>query len=650
MAKRVANGARLCSQPASQRAARQRSAVGYLRRSTDRQEQSIPDQKRAVERFADEQGLRLVHHYLDDAISGASTVGRRAFQQMIDDAQQDSCAFGSIIVYDVKRFGRVDNDEAGYYRHLLRVHGVEVLYATEGFDGGEADDLLRPVKQWQARQESRDLSKVTIRGLISKFAPGSSESEHSSSSGGASGGGAGGGWMGGVPPHGYDLRYENERGEFLFVLRYLPDGSKHMIDEKGVLIRTLARRESLNISKRDRARLAPGDPQRVAVVKRIFRMYVQEHKGLTAIADTLNRESVPTPRGPEWSHIYSGKWANATIRSILVNPLYTGDMVWNRRSDGRFHRISNGQAVERKQIHGARLEPNDESDWMVARNAHEALISRRLFESARSIRKSKPSSKQQRGRSRRASGGWTGARARFILSGLIRCAACGNRYQGWRRTKSKRRKDGSKVVNAYYACGGYIRQGRSVCQINSVPQQKLEDLVIETVLEYYGRYEGEEGRRLLAEVVRVELGSDREDLADARKRAEDDRATIESTIRNLLDNISAGTREMVEQRLEELQAERAVLDRRLEELELVASEQRDVKSIVSEALGFLTDLPYTLRHGRPAEKRAVLLPCIEGVCVNVAEGRIEVAVRWVPGAPGIDHNAEGGAETIRRAL
>ena len=100
--------------------------------------------------------------------------------------------FGFIIVYDVKRFGRVDNDEAGYYRHLLRVHGVEVLYATEGFDGGEADDLLRPVKQWQARQESRDLSKVTIRGLVSKFgstspAPGSSGAETSSTSGAASG-------------------------------------------------------------------------------------------------------------------------------------------------------------------------------------------------------------------------------------------------------------------------------------------------------------------------------------------------------------------------------------------------------------------------------------------------------------------------------
>jgi len=30
------------------------------------------------------------------------------------------------------------------------------------------DDLLRPVKQWQARQELKDLSKVAIRGLLSK--------------------------------------------------------------------------------------------------------------------------------------------------------------------------------------------------------------------------------------------------------------------------------------------------------------------------------------------------------------------------------------------------------------------------------------------------------------------------------------------------
>ena len=84
-----------------------------------------------------------------------------------------------------------------------------------------------------------------------------------------------------------------------------------------------------------------------------------------SVAQALNQEDVPTPRGPAWSHIYSGRWTDTTIRSILVNPVYAGDLVWNRRTDARFHSIRDGQAVERENAHGARLVPNDESDWLV---------------------------------------------------------------------------------------------------------------------------------------------------------------------------------------------------------------------------------------------------------------------------------------------
>jgi DNA invertase Pin-like site-specific DNA recombinase len=333
-------------------ASRERCAVGYLRRSTDRQEQSIPDQQKAVEAFAREQNLHILRFYVDDAISGTSVAGRKAFQKLIADAQSVGCDFSFVITYDVKRFGRVDNDEAGYYRHILKSNGVEVMYASENFSGDYTDDLLRPVKQWQARQESKDLSKVTIRGLLSKHANG------------------GGVWLGGVPPHGYDLCYENDRGEFLFILRHMPDGSKRMMNAKGTLTRALARGESLNISKRDRAKLIPGDSTRIETVKRIFKMYTVEGKGLTAISDWLNRHKVPTPRGPAWSRIYCGQWADSTVRAILVNPIYAGDSVWNRRTDARFHKISNGQALERKSVHGARLEPNDKTEWMIVPNAH----------------------------------------------------------------------------------------------------------------------------------------------------------------------------------------------------------------------------------------------------------------------------------------
>lgn len=140
------------------------TAVGYVRRSTDRQEQSIEDQKNILQQYALEKGIRLNKFYIDDAISGTYTLKRKAFLKMIEDAERPSRKFDSIVVYDIKRFGRVDNDEAGFYRHRLKMQGVQVIYVTENFTGDYTDDLLRPVKQWQARQESKDLSKVTIRG------------------------------------------------------------------------------------------------------------------------------------------------------------------------------------------------------------------------------------------------------------------------------------------------------------------------------------------------------------------------------------------------------------------------------------------------------------------------------------------------------
>lgn len=86
------------------------TAVGYARRSTDMQERSIPDQQAFVERWADEHGYRIVCWYIDDAVSGTSTRGRNAFEQ-----------------------------------------------------------LLQGVKSWQAKQYSVKLARDTIRGQISNI-------------------------------------------------------------------------------------------------------------------------------------------------------------------------------------------------------------------------------------------------------------------------------------------------------------------------------------------------------------------------------------------------------------------------------------------------------------------------------------------------
>jgi len=217
--------------------------------------------------------------------------------------------------------------------------------------------------------------------------------------------------MGGVPPYGYDLRYENSEGKVLFILRYLPDRTKKVLDEKGKITRTLQKDETIQVSKKDRAKLIPGNKQKVQITKEIFNDYVNLGKGFKSIAHNLNERNIPTARGPEWASIYSGKWNGSAVRSIINNPLYCGDMVWNRRTDGKFHRISNGMAVDRIDIHGHRLVPNAQEDWIIIRDSHEPLISRRIFEAARQRKLNKIESIEQRGQGKR----WNGKRCRYIL-------------------------------------------------------------------------------------------------------------------------------------------------------------------------------------------------------------------------------------------
>ena len=547
---------------------------------------------------------------IDDAISGTSTLGRRAFQQMIQDAESQAQTFDIIIVYDVKRFGRIDNDEAGYYRYRLRTHGVEVHYVSENFNGDTTDDLVRPVKQWQARQESKDLSKVTIRGLLSKAQTGF--------------------WMGGVPPYGYDLRYENANGQFLLILRYMPDGSKQILNEQGKVVRTLARGESLNISKRDRAKLTPSDPERVEVIHRIFNIYAEDGKGYKSLSDTLNQHGIGTPRGPKWSYIYSGKWTDTTIRAILVNPVYAGDIVWNRRTDGRFHRISQGQAVDRQNIHGARLVPNGKTDWIVVRDAHPALISRRLFEQARQRLENHPKSIEQRQQFNTHGKTWNGRRSQFILSGLMKCGLCGNRYQGVTRIKGKKRLDGTRVRTYYYGCGGYIGKGTSICQMNPIGQKILEGKVINTVLDFYKPYLDKGGRKKLAEAVKIRVNFEEEELVAAHKREHRQLNKINKIISNLMDNITSANREFVDIRLTGLKQQKQQLEARLEEIDRLVISQAEIKSIVADTMQFLSSMEFTLREGLPQEKLVALRRCIERISVNKPAGTVKLIVHSVP--------------------
>ncbi|MCH8824638.1 MAG: recombinase family protein [Planctomycetes bacterium] len=614
-------------------AIRERCAIGYVRRSTDRQEQSIPDQKKAIEKYTDDNELRLLRFYVDDAISGTSTIKRHAFQDMIADAKKRSCDFRFVVVYDVKRFGRVDNDEAGYYRHILRSQGIEVIYTSENFNGDGTDDLIRPVKQWQAREESKDLAKVVIRGLLSK-----TESVGAPTNGnGTSERASGGWWMGGAPPYGYDLAYESQMGEFLFCLRYMRDGSKQMLNSKCKLIRTLPRGESIAVSRRDRCKLVPSEESRVKIIKRIFEMYVKERRGFMAIAKRLNKDGVLTSRGPHWASQYSGLWSQTSVRAILVNPAYSGDMVWNRRTDARFFRIVNGQAVERKGKFGRRLELNNESDWIVIANAHTALVKRRLFETAKQRIVEKLESRMQRGINPRTGAvagqrsqpsELDGSRAQFLLSRLCTCLHCESRYEGYSRYPSH--SNSLKVKTLHYACGGYIRRGRSICTLGAIHRDQLEEAVIKATVKFYKPFTKANGESFILKAIRKQLGSLQKDAAKRRIKCEAEIEKIDDHIRNLLDNINASNRDIANRRLDEITLERNSIESQLASLNLFIMEEADIKELVQETILFTSSLASMLNHGLFDDRRSAIRRCAKNIFIDRDNNQAIIALRILP--------------------
>ena len=213
---------------------------------------------------------------------------------------------------------------------------------------------------------------------------------------------------------------------------------------------------------------------------------------------------------------------------------------------------------------------------------------------------------------------------------MLKCALCGSRYQGVTRNKGKRKADGTGVKTYYYGCGGYITKGTSVCQMNPIPKEVLETKVIEAVLDFYRPYLEKGGRQKLAEAVKAQTGTEKEDITTARQRAEGELERITGIINNLLDNITDTNRNRVDKRLNELTTQKQQIETRLEELERLLLSQVEIDTIVTDGMQFLGGLEFTLRNGLAEEKLTALRLCIEKILIGKPANSMRLLIRLVP--------------------
>lgn len=142
----------------------------YLRMSTEHQQYSLHNQATFIKDYADKNNMVISHTYDDAGKSGVTIAGRHALQKLLNDVIYRNIEIQAVLVYDVSRFGRFqDIDEAGYYSHLFKMNGVDVIFCAEHIPTKEHPleaMLMLSIKRAGAADLSKNLSDKVYAGQV----------------------------------------------------------------------------------------------------------------------------------------------------------------------------------------------------------------------------------------------------------------------------------------------------------------------------------------------------------------------------------------------------------------------------------------------------------------------------------------------------
>lgn len=188
------------------------------------------------------------------------------------------------------------------------------------------------------------------------------------------------------------------------------------------------------------------------IVHHIFELSAEGY-GVDRIAKALNAEGVKPPR----SH---GGWAPSAIRALLFNPIYHGEIIWNKT-----------QKTMRRGTKGQRR--RDESEWMRLESPELAIIppdlaaavkARLRAGAARFTRRTGP-----------VTGGDTLSLAypsSYLLTNFARCAECGGRIGTVTRTHGNPRR---RWIVRFYGCTTHSNRGSQICRNATLLRHEILD-------------------------------------------------------------------------------------------------------------------------------------------------------------------------------
>ena len=350
--------------------------------------ESVINQKELLRGYVKNNNFNLVKEYVDDGYSGTD-FERPGFQSMLEDINNKK--INCVIVKDLSRLGR-DHVMTGYYIETFfpenNIRFISILESYDSFKNQASNDsstFIIACNDYYSKQNS-----IKIRNVLNEKRKN-------------------GKFVGSLPCFGY-MRDPLDKG--------------HLIP----------------------------NPDTASIVKKIFK-WRADGIGPTEIANRLNKANVITPSGYKKTN-YSSRlidrenWNISTVKKILTNRVYTGDLVQHTQTKVNYK--------SKKKI------TLDEKLWIIVKNTHEPLVDKDTFNYVNTLRKRNTRNYEIKTN-----------REKRLLEGKLFCKECKNRL-----TVLYRKKQNYWSVN----CNRYSRDSvRGRCYSHFYPYNYLEEQVLERI-------------------------------------------------------------------------------------------------------------------------------------------------------------------------
>lgn len=141
-------------------------AYGYIRVSTNKQEELSPDsQEKLLRDYASRNNIIILKVFFEIGVSGRKAKKRPQFQEMIGAAKGKDHPVDMILVWKFSRFARNQEESIVYKSLLKKQHNVEVVSVSEPLSDDPFGSLIERIIEWMDEYYSIRLSGEVFRGM-----------------------------------------------------------------------------------------------------------------------------------------------------------------------------------------------------------------------------------------------------------------------------------------------------------------------------------------------------------------------------------------------------------------------------------------------------------------------------------------------------